>query len=106
MSSSSYLTIRFLWQLGEECLDPMTIISPSPKSSILSMTPFFCDDQVIQVGGRVDASDFNFDITNPVLSNFTHHFTKILFEHQLSKKLHTAPQLLLAISRICVTYKW
>lgn len=73
--------------------------SLSPKSPILSLTPFFSDDRVIRVGGRLDASDFNFDKKHPVLLHANHHFTKILFEYEHKRNLHAGPQLLLAIIR-------
>lgn len=73
--------------------------SLSPKSSILSLSPFYSSERVIRVGGRLNASDFNFDKKHPVLLHANHHFTKILFEYEHKRNLHAGPQLLLATIR-------
>lgn len=78
--------------------------SLSPKSLILSLTQFFGDDHAIRVGGRLGASDFNFDKKHPVLLHSMHHFTKILFEHEHKQNFATA--IISYHSKICVAYKW
>ncbi|XP_045501008.1 uncharacterized protein LOC123698434 [Colias croceus] len=72
----------------------------SPKSNILSLSPFF-DHQanLIRVGGRLSSSEYKFEKKHPILLNSTHHVTKLLFEREHVRSLHAGPQLLLSIIR-------
>lgn len=72
----------------------------SPKSSLLSLTPFFDNKlNIIRVGGRIDASEFNYNKRHPILLHASDHFTKLFFDHEHKCNLHAGPQLLLALVR-------
>lgn len=71
----------------------------SPKSNLISLSPFIGNDLLIRVGGRLEASNYNYDKKHPILLSSNHHFTKIIFEYEHVRNLHAGPQLLLATIR-------
>ncbi|KAJ0172004.1 hypothetical protein K1T71_012767 [Dendrolimus kikuchii] len=72
------------------------------NSRILSLSPFL-DKHVIRVGGRIEASDYEYEKKHPILLDAGHYLTKLIFEQQHIRNLHAGPQLLLAIVR---EYVW
>lgn len=72
----------------------------SPKSKILSLSPFIDQqNKIIRVGGRINQSNYNYDKKHPILLHASHHLTKLIFEKEHLKHLHAGPQLLLAVVR-------
>lgn len=69
------------------------------KSSILQLTPFLDEHNVLRVGGRLTNSDLDFDRKHPALLSGKHHFTKILMEAEHIRLFHAGPQLLLCTFR-------
>ncbi|XP_052745323.1 uncharacterized protein LOC128199488 [Bicyclus anynana] len=72
--------------------------SLNPKSNIVSLNPFI-HEGIIRVGGRIQASDYAFDMKHPMLLSVKHHLTKLLFEQEHLKLMHAGPQALLASIR-------
>ncbi|KAL0840696.1 hypothetical protein ABMA28_015888 [Loxostege sticticalis] len=71
----------------------------SPKSKMLSLSPYIDEDNLIRVGGRIDASDCPFDQRHPILLDSAHHLCKLIFRHEHIRNMHAGPQLLLATIR-------
>lgn len=69
------------------------------KNRLISLTPFIDCNQVIRVGGRLNNSNYSYDVKHPILLCSKHHVTKIIFEMQHKILLHAGPQLLLANMR-------
>nr|CAI5838018.1 unnamed protein product [Callosobruchus analis] len=44
-----------------------------PKSSLLCLNPFVCDDGIIRVGGRLENSKYSYDKQHPILLPKGHH---------------------------------
>ncbi|XP_049884462.1 uncharacterized protein LOC126379650 [Pectinophora gossypiella] len=72
--------------------------SLSPKSRILSLSPFF-ENNLIKVGGRINASHYTYDKRHPILLDPRHHLCRLIFAHEHCNNMHAGPQLLLAIIR-------
>lgn len=73
--------------------------SLSTKCKILSLSPFMDADQLIRVGGRIDASYCTYEKKHPILLHSSHDLTKLFFHHAHISNLHAGPQLLLATVR-------
>lgn len=71
----------------------------SPKFNIISLSPFLDDNKLIRVGGRINASPYEYDKRHPILLDSSHRLTKLLFEREHKRFLHAGPQLLLSIMR-------
>lgn len=69
------------------------------KSKILPLSPFMDKNNLIRVGGRIDASTYAYEKRHPILLHATHRLTKLYFEREHINGLHAGPQLLLAIVR-------
>ncbi|XP_073951812.1 uncharacterized protein [Choristoneura fumiferana] len=71
-----------------------------PKSSILSLNPFFDKtDRLLRVGGRLTSSFYTFDKKHPMLLHGKHRLAKLLFRREHLRLLHAGPQLLLGAVR-------
>ncbi|XP_063362899.1 uncharacterized protein LOC134651727 [Cydia amplana] len=71
-----------------------------PKSPILSLNPFYDeDDKLLRVGGRLSSSFYPFDKRHPMLLHSKHRLTRLLFQQEHIRLLHAPPQLLLAAVR-------
>lgn len=73
--------------------------SLSPKSDLLKYSPFFDEDKLIRVGGRLDASTYSYNKKHPILLHGSHYLTKLIFAYEHIKNMHAGPQLLLACVR-------
>lgn len=62
----------------------------SLKSKILPLSPFMDKQNLIRVGGRIDASNYSYEKRHPILLHSSH------FEKEHLRLLHAGPQLLLA----------
>ncbi|XP_069363859.1 uncharacterized protein [Maniola hyperantus] len=72
--------------------------SLKPKSNVAALNPFL-HEGLIRVGGRIQASEYSFDMKHPMLLSSKHYFTKLLLEQEHRKLLHAGPQALLASIR-------
>lgn len=68
------------------------------KSRIITLNPFL-HNNLIRVGGRIQASEYSFDMKHPILLSASHHFTRLLFQQELLFLLHLGPQALLTSIR-------
>lgn len=74
--------------------------SVSNKSKLHLLNPFFDQDEIIRVGGRLNnAESMQRDKKNPIVLPANTHFTKLVFSHEHIKLLHAGPQALLASVR-------
>lgn len=71
----------------------------SPKSRILPLSPFLLVQNLIRVGGRIDASNYSYEKRHPILLHSSHNLTKLYFEKEHLRLSHAGPQLLLAAVR-------
>lgn len=70
------------------------------KSSLLSLSPFLDSNEILRVGGRIDASTlYSYDKRHPILLNAKHYLARLLFEFEHKRLLHAGPQLILASVR-------
>lgn len=69
------------------------------KSKILSLSPFLDNDNLIRVGGRIDASTYPYNKRHPVLLDSSHYLCKLIFRAEHIRNMHAGPQLLLATVR-------
>lgn len=69
------------------------------RSKVLSLSPFLDNDNLIRVGGRINASACNFEKRHPILLHASHKLTKLYFDKEHLVNLHAGPQLLLATVR-------
>lgn len=69
------------------------------KSRVINLNPFFDDENIIRVGGRILNSKYVYDKKHPILICSKHHFTKLLFLSEHLRLLHAGPQLILASLR-------
>lgn len=67
----------------------------SSKSKLLSLNPFMDNDQIVRVGGRLRNSPFSYGKKHPILISSNHIFTKLLFQYEHVRLLHTGAQSLL-----------
>lgn len=72
------------------------------KSRLNSLSPFIDANNLLRVGGRLNNSQYSYDIKHPILLCSKHHITRILFNQKHRTLLHAGPQLLL--SHIRQTY--
>ncbi|XP_028042548.1 uncharacterized protein LOC114252241 [Bombyx mandarina] len=75
----------------------------NPKSKILPLSPLIDKNNLIRVGGRINASNYSYDKKHPILLDSSHHLTRLIFEHEHIRNMHAGPQLLLATVR---EYVW
>lgn len=72
----------------------------SSKGSLLSLNPFLDSNDILRVGGRIEASTlYSYDKKHPILINAKHHLARLLFELEHKRLLHAGPQLILASIR-------
>lgn len=69
------------------------------KSKILPLSPFMDNDNLIRVGGRLQASSCPYDKKHPIILHASHRLTKLYFEREHLRTMHAGPQLLLATVR-------
>ncbi|CAK1598353.1 unnamed protein product [Parnassius mnemosyne] len=72
------------------------------KNRLISISPFIDSCNILRVGGRLQNSNYTYDIKHPILLCSKHHLTKIMFKSYHLSLFHAGPQLLLA--NIRVTY--
>lgn len=70
------------------------------KNRLISLSPFIDSDNLIRVGGRLNNSNYSYDVMHPILLCSKHYVTKILFEKEHKALFHAGPQLLLAHIRL------
>lgn len=68
------------------------------KSNLTALNPFL-HEGIIRVGGRIQASEYSFDMKHPILLQSSHRLTKLLFQQEHQRLLHAGPQALLAAIR-------
>ncbi|XP_073967015.1 uncharacterized protein [Choristoneura fumiferana] len=69
------------------------------KVHMSSLTPFIDSQGILRVGGRLDASSYNYDKKHPIILSSKHPLTKLIFEQTHARLLHAPPQLLLTSIR-------
>lgn len=70
------------------------------KNRLISLSPFIDSDNLIRVGGRLNNSNYSYDVMHPILLCSKHDLTKIIFEKEHKALFHAGPQLLLAHIRL------
>lgn len=68
------------------------------KSKIIGFNPFIVENGLISVGGRLTASNLEYDRKHPILLP-KHQFAKLLFRYEHLRLAHAGPQLLLSSIR-------
>lgn len=68
------------------------------KSKIIGFNPFIDENGLIRVGGKLTASNLEYDRKHPILLQ-RHQFTKLLFRYEHLRLAHAGPQLLLSSIR-------
>ncbi|XP_066256304.1 uncharacterized protein [Euwallacea similis] len=74
-------------------------IALSPKSKLLSLSPFVDREGVMRVGGRLRNSPYHFDKKHPMLLSPKHRLSRMLCEYEHKRLMHAGPQLLLSSIR-------
>lgn len=69
------------------------------KSRAMSLSPFLDSEGIIQVGGRLINSGFNYSKKHPILICSKHPMTKLLMITERIRLLHAGPQLTLSSLR-------
>lgn len=98
-------SFKFICHLSqqESFLDEYKILNNKkqlkPNSNILSLSPFVDEDNLIRVGGRIDASGYSYDKRHPILLDSAHYLSKLIFRHEHTHNMHAGPQLLLGTVR-------
>ncbi|XP_041973748.1 uncharacterized protein LOC121729336 isoform X1 [Aricia agestis] len=70
------------------------------KNRLISLSPFIDSQNLIRVGGRLENSNYDYNIKHPILLCSKHHLTKSIFEKEHKALFHGGPQLLLAQVRL------
>ena len=65
------------------------------KSILLNLNPFFDEEEIIRVGGRIQHSNFDHNKKHPILLPHKHTFTKLLMASEHLRLFHCGPQQLL-----------
>ncbi|XP_066260797.1 uncharacterized protein [Euwallacea similis] len=74
-------------------------IALSPKSKLLSLSPFVDREGVMRVGGRLRNSPYHFDKKHPMLLSPKHRLSRMLCEYEHKRLMRAGPQLLLSSIR-------
>ncbi|XP_066258792.1 uncharacterized protein [Euwallacea similis] len=74
-------------------------IALSPKSKLLSLSPFVDREGVMRVGGRLRNSPYHFDKKHPMLLSPKHRLSRMLCEYEHKRLMHAGPQLLFSSIR-------
>lgn len=70
------------------------------KSSIISsLSPFLDENDILRVGGRLEASNLSYDAKHPILLPYNDSISKLILTMFHEENYHCGPQALLAISR-------
>lgn len=69
------------------------------NSKIVNLCPFLDKDKLLRIGGRIQASNFNFQKKHPILLPRHHHLTKLIAVYEHFWLGHASPELLLASLR-------
>jgi len=65
-------------------------------SNLSALTPFLDQDDLIRVGGRLEASELSFDANHPVLFPYNDPIVKLIFEKIYKENMPCGAQTLLA----------
>lgn len=68
-------------------------------SSLIAPAPFLDNENIMRVGGRLEAADITFDAKHPLLLPYNDPITKLIFEQGHKDNIHSGPQALLAVMR-------
>lgn len=71
----------------------------SPKSKLISFTPFLDEDNIIRIGGRLNNAEIPFSAKHPILLPSNHIFSIRLVEQYHERYLHTGTATLISIIR-------
>lgn len=71
----------------------------SSKSTILKLTPFLDEHNILRVGGRLRYSDFDINKKHPILLPKGHPLTRLIAKKEHIRLLHAGPTLLLSSLR-------
>lgn len=69
------------------------------KNRLISLSPFIDSNGIIRVGGRLNNSNYDYNVKHPILLSSKHHICKLIFEMTHKQTFHSGPQLLLATMR-------
>ncbi|XP_055920727.1 uncharacterized protein LOC129952226 [Eupeodes corollae] len=69
------------------------------SSAFITLAPFLDDNNVLRVGGRLEAASISFDAKHPILLPYNESITKLLFKFKHDSHNHCGPQTLLSILR-------
>jgi hypothetical protein len=69
------------------------------KSKIKFLTPFIDKNELIRVGGRLDAASVSYEKKHPILLPKKHNFVTVLARQYHRANLHAGPQLLISLLR-------
>lgn len=69
------------------------------KSNLIKLTPFLDKNGLLRVGGRLQNSNYDYDVKHPALLSCKHPLAKLIFTQEHIRMLHAAPQLLLSSIR-------
>lgn len=69
------------------------------SSNISSLTPFLDQDDLIKVGGRLEAYELAYDAKHPILLPYNDSIVKLIFEKVHKENMHCGAQALVATSR-------
>jgi transposase InsO family protein len=82
-------SIEYAAEIG----DLKTNSSVNNKSKLKPLCPFLCQNGLLRVGGRLQASKLPFDHMHQIILHPKHHLTKLIIEAEHKKLLHSGCQL-------------
>ena len=83
---------------GEDYNNLINNKSLNKRSKLLCLNPFV-DNKILQVGGRIRNSNFDYDKKFPVILPHKHNLTKLIMTHEHNRLLHCGPSMLLSSTR-------
>lgn len=95
-----FLQIKIRCKLLKMRLNCSEVRREGEKKCLISLSPFIDSDNLIRVGGRLNNSNYSYNVKHPFLLCSKHHLTKIIFEREHKTLFHAGPQLLLAHIRL------
>jgi hypothetical protein len=71
----------------------------SVHSSLKALHPFIDQEGLLRVGGRLPQPALPYQNMHQMILPSNHHFTKLVFSAERSRRIHAGPQLLIASLR-------
>lgn len=84
---------------GEEIVALASGNDINPKSKLMPLSPFLDHQGILRVGGRLANANLKYAKKHPIILSSKHRFTKMLFEREHIRLLHSGPQLTLSSVR-------